>query len=138
MTGGPLCASTPFTGIVALSIMACFLWSLAGCTLVRFAQSFPWLCVFSQWDIGSFVRCSLLLQQRNAPNRAERRVVSTQEQMWRFWFDGIKISIEYSRDKFVVFVFKSGPIRKLSFKAHTNSELGWLRGGVYILPAYQC
>ena len=48
-------------------------------------------------------------------------------------FDGIKTSMECSPGKFDIFESKSGPMRTLSFKTHTNFELRSLRGCVFCL-----
>ena len=53
--------------------------------------------------------------------------MSSQEQVWICRCDGIKTSIDCRPDKFVVFVSKTGPMHTLSFKAHTNSGVRWLR-----------
>ena len=56
----------------ALSMMACLLWSLGGCTLVGFAQMFPFDCE----NLLHKEKCALLLQQRSAPNAYLRGVLT--------------------------------------------------------------
>ena len=63
-------------------------------------------------------------------------LMSNHEQLWRFFFDDTKISIECDPAKCVVFVSKTGPMCTLSHKAHTNLESGLSRGSV--LSACQC
>ena len=43
--------------------------------------------------------------------------------------------MECSPAKFTVFVSKTGPMRTLSHKAHTNVESGLLRGSVHSLQS---
>ena len=113
MTGGSLCGGAAFTGTVVFffffSILSWFLWSLGFCTLSGFAQGFPKLLVFSQWAI----------RWENALCFFTNELLQIES---LFCFDGSETSIEYGPDKIVVSVSKTGPMRTLSFKAHTNSE----------------
>ena len=58
-TCGPLRGGADFTGTVVFSMMACFLWSLGGCTLVWIRAGFSLAArLFKSVEVGPFGRCS--------------------------------------------------------------------------------
>ena len=53
MTDGLLLGGAAFTGIVAFSVMICFLWSLGCGTLARYAQGRP-VRLFECHELGTY------------------------------------------------------------------------------------
>ena len=60
--------------------------------------------------------------------------MNTHEQLGKFYFDGIKTSVERGLAKYVGVASKTRPVHTLSLKTRTNCELRTLRGCVYSLP----